>query len=149
MAVTHKLYGNSMKNILNGNFNNLGSTASVIKVALMTSAHTYSAANEVFADVSTNQTSTATYGDYTAGGITATGKSLAYADRVTTLKSTDDVIFCSTGTITAYHAVVYEDLSTNKYLLSSIDFDGVQSAVSGEFKVAWTDDKILTVTVAS
>jgi hypothetical protein len=148
LAVTHKLYGNSMLNSANGNIPNMGSTASAeIYVKLMTSAHTFAVANQYWADVSANEQSTATASstDYITGGKLLTNTSLAYAARITTLSATSETVFSTGGNISGFHAV----LTASSYLVSCVDFGGEEKSVAGEFKINWADSKILTITVAS
>ena len=148
MAVTHKLYGNSMLNSANGNIPNMGSTASAqIYVKLMTSAHTFTVANQYWNDVSANEQTTGTVGStsYTVGGKLLTGTSLAYLTRVTTLSATSETEFTDTGDIIGFYAV----LTASSYLVSCVDFDGKQQSVDGKFAINWADNKILTITVAS
>ena len=152
MAVTHKLYGPAIKNIFNGNMGALDSTATTIRVALMSSNHTFTQSNETWSQVEANEISS-TANDYsTAGGEELTGKSLAYSARVTTFDGSSETSFTSTGSITAYHAVLYQEStagSTASYLLSSIDFDGEQRSVNGTFKLTYSTSGIFTTTVAS
>ena len=143
MAVTHKLYGPAMKNILDGTVDLGGHT---FKVALMSSGFNFNQDNENWGDVSTHQNTDA---DYTAGGITLSIAStqMTYATRVTSVVCSSETVFSTEGTISAYHAVVYST-ATNK-LLSAVDFNGKEASVDGEYKITWTDSKLFTVTVSS
>ena len=149
MAVTHKLYGPFLKNLANGNIGNIGSTAAdiPISVRIMTSAHSFTVANEYWATVSANQASSASTGstDYRAGGKLITGTALSYSTRVTTLTATSETVFSTGGDIKGFFAV----LAASSYLVSCIDFDGEEASVDGEFKITWADKKILTMTVSA
>ena len=143
MAVTHKLYGPSMKNILDGTID-LG--ADTFKVALMSSGFSLDQDHEDWAEVSTHQITDA---DYTAGGITLSiaSSQMTYATRMTSVVCSSETVFASTGTISAYHAVVYG--STSDKLISAVDFGGEEASVDGEYKITWTDSKLFTVTVSA
>ena len=143
MAVTHKLYGPAMKNILDGTVD-LG--ADTFKVALMSSEFSLDQDHEDWAEVSTHQITDA---DYTAGGITLSIAStdMTYSNGVTTVVCSSETVFASTGTISAHHAVVYG--STSDKLLSAVDFNGEEDSVDGEYKITWTDSKLFTITVST
>ena len=142
MAVTHKLYGPAMKNILDGTVDLDGHT---FKVALMSSGFSF---NQDDANWD-NTHEIGSTGDYTAGGITLSIAStdMTYSNRVTTVVCSSETVFASTGTISAHHAVVYG--STSDKLLSAVDFNGEEASVDGEYKITWTDSKLFTVTVSS
>jgi len=140
MAVTHALYGTSMKNLMNGNITDIASTT--ITLSLMTSDHSFNQAHEYWADVSANQLTT---DDYTPGGEALANTALTSTDDVSTIFDADNVQFTAAGDITAYHAV----LRASSYLISGIDFDGEQQSVGGEFSVNWNSSGIFWVTVAT
>ena len=144
MAVTHKLYGPAIKNILDGT---IDLDADTFKVALMSSGFSFNQDHENWAQVSTGEISST--GDYTADGETLSIAStdMTYSNRVTTVVCSSETVFASTGTISAYHAVVYG--STSDKLISAVDFGGEEASVDGEYKITWTDSKLFTVTVSS
>ena len=143
MAVTHKLYGPAMKNILDRTVDLGGHT---FKVALMSSGFNFNQDNENWGDVSTHQSTDA---DYTAGGITLAiaSSQMTYATRVTSVICSSETVFSTSGTISANYAVVYG--STNNKLVSCVDFGGAEASVDGEYKITWTDSKLKTVTVSA
>jgi len=146
MAVTHKLYGPAMKNILDGTVD-LG--PDTFKVALMSSGFSFDQDHEDWADVSTHQISGT--GDYTAGGIELTVNSSEITHStgtgISTVVCSSETVFSTEGTISAHHAVVYG--STSDKLLSAVDFNGEEDSVDGEYKITWTDSKLFTITVST
>jgi hypothetical protein len=151
MAVTHKLYGPSMKNIVNGSIANMAATGTDIKLALMTSAHSFTQSHEFWSSVSANEVSTAlgsTSGHYSSKSLTA--KTVANTStRVTTFDSSN-VSFGSTVSMYAYHAVLYyNSASTNKPLISSINFGQKEESVDGNYAVNWNASGIFTITVST
>ena len=132
-----------MKNLSNGNISAL---TTEMRVALMsTSGFSFDQDNEYWATISTGQLSTATSVSYPSSGVVLGGPSLSYGSRITTLSATSETVFTSTGSITASYAVIH----ASSYLVSCIDFDSVQASVDGKFAVAWTDSKVLTITVGT
>ena len=150
MAVTHTLYGPFLKNMAASTgilANGLGSTATEISALIMTSAHTFNQAHEYWSQVSVNQQSTSSTGneDYVAGGQLLAGKALSYSTGVTTLSASSDTVFTAAGDITGFFAV----LAASSYLVSCVDFDGIEQSVGGVFKITWTDNKVLTLTATT
>ena len=135
MAVTHKLFGPVMKNL--GKIGDL--ETATITVNLMSSAYVFDQDSEYWASISTDEISTGT--DYQP--VTLSGKSMTYAARITTLSATTS-LFCSTGSITAYFAV----LKASSYLMGCVDFDGIEQSQDGIFKISWPGDEVLTFTVS-
>ena len=143
MAVTHKLYGPAMKNILDGTVDLDGHT---FKVALMSSGFSFNQDDENWAQVSTGEISST---DYTDDGETLSIAStdMTYSDGVTTVVCSSETVFSTEGTISAYHAVVYG--STSDKLISAVDFGGEEASADGEYKITWTDSELFTVTVSA
>ena len=142
MAVTHKLYGPAMKNIIDGEMQ--VSSTGTFKVALMSSEFNFNQDNEDLSSVIENEIDDA---DYSTGGeeLGITGSS--YSNKVTTIKCAAETEFSTAGTISANYAVVYG--STNNKLVSCVDFGGEEASVDGEYKITWTDSKLFTVTVSA
>jgi hypothetical protein len=155
MAVTHTLYGPFMKNLASsgaaGNETRLGSldTTSTerFSVILMSSDFVFNQAHEYWAQVSSDQQSTDFAGstDYEAGGKPLAERSLAYSNRVTTWSASTYTSFSTGGNIIGFFAVV----AASSYLVSCVDFGGEEKSVAGEFKINWTDAKVLTMTVGT
>jgi hypothetical protein len=145
MAVTHKLYGTSMKNMLINNITSLSSTDTAVTLSLLTSAHTFTQANEYWATVSANELTTTYTGSTDYAGQVLTGKTITSTGDVSTIFDAADVTFTSTGNIKAYHGV----LRASSYLISSINFDGEQESVGGEFSVNWNSSGIFWINVST
>lgn len=140
MAVTMTIYP-SWKDKM-GEAANLATDT--FKVILLNNSHSYNAAHDELADVTGNQLSTAN--GYTAGG--AALSSVTWTSDGTNNKfDADDVTWtASGGSITAYHAVVYDDTVSGDPLVCTINFDGVQTANDGaQFKLVWNSAGIFTL----
>ena len=116
--------------------------ADTINVALMTSSHDFSSGSTTWAQVSGAQ---ATGTGYVAGGTTLAGK--AVTEAATTKWDATDVAW-SGSTITARHAVIYDDTVTDDQLVCSFDFGEDKSSVSGTFTIQWHTDGIITLATA-
>ena len=114
--------------------------ADTIKVALMASAHSFTATDNVWSEVSSNELSTG--GGYTAGGKALASKAVTQGS--STKWDADDVAWTS-ATFTAAHAVIYDDTLTNDDLIGSIDFGGNQSVSNGTFTIQWNVNGIVTL----
>jgi hypothetical protein len=118
--------------------------ADVIKVSLMDNVHTFSATDNVWADVSANELPTS--GGYTAGG--ATLASAAVTQGATTKFDGADTAWTS-STFSAYHAVLWDDSITTPTvddLICSFDFGGVKTVTAGTFTIQWHANGIITLT---
>lgn len=109
-----------------------------IKVALMDNNHSFSATDNEWTDVSANEISGA---GYAAGGQALSGKSVVQGSP--TVFDASDIQW--TGSITAYHAVLYNDSLTNDDLIVSIDFGGVQTVIDGTFVIQWSGSGIIDI----
>lgn len=117
-----------------------------IKVALMNNSHSFAASsvtNDEWSDVSANEASGT---GYTTGGA-------SLASKAVTVDNTDNEgvfdaadVTWSSSTITAYHAVIYDDTTATKYLIASIDFSGAKSSSAGNFTIQWNAEGILNIT---
>lgn len=111
-----------------------------IKVALMGSGHSFNAANDNWSDVSANEISGS---GYSAGGQALSNKTVTTDDvNNRGVFDADDVTW-SNATITAYHAVLYNDTPTGDPLIGSIDFGGAVSVTNGNFKIIWDSAGVL------
>lgn len=118
-----------------------------IKVALMTNSFVFNAneaSNDEWSDVSANEVSGPPAG-YTTGGATIANTSVTVNDTTDVATFDGDNVVWTTSTITAYHAVIYDDTTATKYLIAAIDFGGAQISSSGNFTISWHNDGILTI----
>lgn len=127
---------------------NLDLVNDTIKVALLNNSHSFAASsvtNSSWADVSANEVSGT---NYTAGGVTLSGKSVAVdnSDNEGVFDATD--ASWATSTITAYHAVIYDDTTTSPAdcLIASIDFGGAVTSTAGTFSIVWAAEGIINLT---
>jgi hypothetical protein len=145
MAVTHKLYGPFLKNIMTSTIGDIG--AAEFRVKIMTDGHAFNQDHEYWSQVSANEQSTSTTGneDYEEGGQLLVGVETSYTDKITTLSASSETEFTTEGDVSGFYAVV----CASSYLVSCVDFDGEEKSVQGTFKITWTDNKILTNTVSA
>ncbi len=115
----------------------------VIKVILLDTTHTFSAANDVLTDVSGNELSSGS--GYTTGGNTLTSKEVTQAATTKWDAANRD---WTTATFTAHHAVIY-DTSVTDNLIASIDFGGGKAVVAGTFTIQWDSAGIITLATAT
>lgn len=141
------VYNIFKEHILEGSYDLVNDSC---KVGLLNNSHTFAASsvtNDGWADISANEVS--------GTGYTATGQ--AIANPTVTVDNTDnegvfdgDDVTWSSSTITAYHAVVYDDTitvtPTADALICSIDFGGPQSSSSGNFTIQWATEGIINIT---
>jgi len=113
--------------------------ADTIKVMLLNNSHAFTATHNVIGDVSANEVSGT---GYTAGGATLAGKAVTQA--ATTKWDATDTTWAS-STITAYHAVIYDDTVATDDLIASIDFGAAKSSSAGNFTIQWHADGIITL----
>lgn len=113
--------------------------ADTLKVALLSSSHSFTATNNVWADVSSNEISGT---GYTAGGSALANKAVTQA--ATTKFDADDISWTS-ATFTTSHAVIYDNTLANKDLIMSLDFGGEQAVAGVNFTIVWDSDGIITL----
>lgn len=116
------------------------------KLALMGVAHTYTAANNAWADVSANEIASAN--GYTTPGQNLTSVTWVEAAGTVTWDAADVTWTASGGSIAASDGVIYDDTTTvpADALCFSVDFDGLQTAGDGTpFNVNWNASGIFTL----
>ena len=135
MAITFNRYDSYEDDLLQGNIDLENDT---IKVALVTSSYTPSAAHDFFDDI-TNELSTA--GGYTAGGATLGTKTVTGG-----VFDAADTMWTS-ATFTCAYGIVYKDtgVAGTSPLIGYIDFDGDQSPADQTFKIVWNAGGIITI----
>jgi len=115
--------------------------ADTIMCALMDDSHAFTATHNLWGEVSAND-----IGDkvvYTVGGIALGGK--AVTQGATTKFAATDFEAGPGETLSAYHAVLWDDLAADE-LICSIDFGGIQACTNGTFKIQWHVDGIINLT---
>jgi hypothetical protein len=135
MAITFTKYDSYEDDLLEGN---IDLDSDTIKVALVTSSYTFSAAHDFFNDI-TNELSTA--GGYTAGGATIGSPTISSG-----VFDAADTMWTS-STFTCAGAVVYKSTgdSATSPLIGFIDFDGDQSPADQTFKIVWNAGGIIAI----
>lgn len=116
----------------------IGTGGDTIKTALLDNSHSFTAADDVFGDVSANEISGA---GYSAGGETLANQ--AVTEAATTKWDADDEAW-TTATFTAYHAVLYDTTNTSS-LIASFDFGGAQAVSAATFTIQWDAAGIITL----
>ena len=145
MAMTSKLYGSVLSQLLSGGINFSSDT---IKVAGVTSAYTFDQdAHNYFDDITNEITGTG----YTAGGFTLTGKSLTYDGATNTLKIDGADISAADCTFTVAKLVIYKATGTasTSPLILCVDLDGDKSPFNAPFGVEWDASGIFYGSVAA
>jgi hypothetical protein len=135
MAITFTKYDSYEDDLLGGNIDLANDT---IKVALVTSSYTFSAAHDFFDDI-TNELSTT--GGYTAGGATIASPTISSG-----VFDAADTSWTS-ATFTCAGAVVYKSTGTagTSPLIGFIDFDGNQEPADQTFKIVWNAGGIISI----
>ena len=128
------IYNRFKANVLN---KEVDLEADTIKVALYNNTHVFTATDNVY-----TTTDEITGTGYTAGGAALAGKAVTQA--ATTKWDATDIEW-TTATITAYHAVIYDDTHATNDLICNIDFGGAQTSTAGTFKIQWHADGIITL----
>lgn len=148
MAVTAYLYGQFLKEALEGDVTDIGNAGTTVKCALCTSSYTPDQDSHTSWSDITNEASGA---GYTAGGATLTNKSLTYTSGTNVIKFDADDVTWSSSTITARYAVVYDATpaaDADKKLICYVDFGEDKSSDNGTLQIIWHGDGIFTVTVS-
>ena len=114
--------------------------ADTIQVALLDNSHTFSAAHNVWTDVSANEISGT---GYTANGEVLAGAAVTQA-ATTKFDGTDTA--WTTATFTAYHAVLWDNTVATDDLICSFDFGGAKTVTAGTFTIQWHANGIITLT---
>jgi len=122
------LYQRLLANLMN---KEIDLEADTIKVALMDVSHAFNGSQNTFSQVSANEVTGA---GYTAGGETLTGKSVTQG--AITVWDANDVAWTD-ATLSAYHAVLYDDTLAGDDLIASIDFGGEQAIADGNISIVW------------
>jgi len=119
----------------------LGVAGDGLNVGLLSGAHSFTATDNVWGDVSANEIINQAGTGYTANGAALTGKSVT-TGTTTKFDATDTA--WTTATFTAAHAVIY-DVSNTSSLICSIDFGGDKTVSAGTFTIQWHTDGLITL----
>lgn len=135
MAITNTVYTSYKDDLHKGT---IDVTNDTLKVMLVTSSYTFSAAHDFVDDITNEITGTG----YTAGGATVTSPTVSSG----TFDAADTE--WSSATFTAAGAVVYKDTGTpgTSPLMLFVDFDGDQSPSSQTFRINWSASGITSIT---
>lgn len=134
------LYTSFKRDVMNGS---LDLDTDTIKVMLVTSSYTASAAHDKRDDITNEVTGTG----YTAGGATLANKTVTNVSTAGVLDA-DDVVW-STSTITARGAVLYKSrggASSADELICYFDFGSDKISTAGSFTIAWNASGIINLT---
>ena len=144
MAVSAKLYGNSILKMLN---KEIDFDSDTIKVMLCTNSYTPDQDTHEHKDNVTNEVSGP---GYTAGGATLSNKSVSYTAGTNVAKFDADDVSWSSSTITARYAVIYDStgVDSTSPLIGYVDFGQDISTSNGTFQIIWDAAGIFTFTVA-
>lgn len=136
------VYTSFKRRIGDGTFD-LDNSATVLKCALLTSAHVPSAAHAVLADVSADEVSGT---GYAAGGLTLTDVTWTTVETAAVLDAANPT--WSNANITARYAVVYLAGTSNGVtnpLICLLDFGADKGVAGGTFAVVFDTAGILTL----
>ena len=136
------VYNRFKYNLFAGLVDLAGSGSHTIKVGLLTSSHSFVAANNTWTAISGNETSGT---GYTAGGATLASKTITQVDGSNLAMFDADDTTWSTSTITAAFAVVYDSTLLAKDLIACYDFGGNQSSSAGNFTIQWNASGLITL----
>lgn len=145
MAVTAKVYGLALQSLLT---KEVGYSADTIKAMLCTSAYTPNQDTHRYKSSVTNEV---TGTGYTAGGVTLTGKTIAYDASTNTVTLDCDDPTWANATITARTIVFYDDTPSTdatKPLLAYADFGADVSSTAGAFTYTVPTTGIVQITAA-
>jgi hypothetical protein len=154
MAALFRWYDRATLYSLNGTYEagspQISIAAQPITVALLTSTYTFSAAHNVFADLTNELTTT---GGYTAGGQAVAGLTFVQASTVSNLAGNNVVWTASGGGIAAFrYAAIYINATLNsvvKPLIAAIDNNGSDvpaTTAPNTLTVTWNATGIFQVT---
>lgn len=113
--------------------------ADTIKVALLDSNHSFTATDNTWSQIVSNQISGT---GYTSGGATLSNK--AVTQGATTKWDADDVSW-SSASFTAAFAVIYDDSTGTDDLIACYDLGGNQTVSTGTFTIQHAAAGIITL----
>lgn len=144
MAVTVSVFDHNAQRFASG----ANASTDTYKVMLCTSA-TFSAAATTLAGIT--KTEVASGNGYTTTGATLAGVAITTVTTNDAKFDANDVSWTvpAAGSLSASHAILYNDTDANDPPLLFIDFDGTQTVTDGGiFQIIWNASGIFTFTVA-
>ncbi|MDV2477144.1 hypothetical protein F8M49_20705 [Rhodococcus zopfii] len=140
MAHTAKLFGRIYLSLAN---KEIDLDADSLKLMLCTSAYTPDQDAHQYKSSVTNEV---TGTGYTAGGKALENVAVTYDPATNALILDADDVSWAASTLTARHAVLYDDTpATNKPLLGFVTFESDISSTSAPFQVIWNASGILRI----
>lgn len=117
-----------------------------LKVMLCTSAYTPDRDTHRYKSSVTNEV---TGTGYTAGGATLQNVTVSYNAAADALVLDADDVSWASSTLTARHAVLYDDTpATNKPLIGYVTFESDISSTSAPFQILWNASGVLRLTAS-
>lgn len=139
------IYNRFKYNIMAKIVNLEAGTPDQVKVMLLTNSHAFNADHNVKTDVSANDIGSKVV--YVAGGSNLAGMDVVQGAGAGATKFVATNHAYGPGeTLTAYHAVLWDDTVATDDLICSIDFGGAQTCTNGTFTIQWDAAGIITLT---
>jgi hypothetical protein len=107
----------------------------------MAVGHAFTATHNVKTDVDANDIGSQTV--YVAGGSNLAGKAVTQA--ATTKWDATDHAYGPGESLSAYHAVLWDDTVATDDLICSFDFGGVKTVSNGTLTIEWHTNGIITL----
>jgi hypothetical protein len=121
-------------------------SSDTLRIALMNESHVFdpsSSVNTKWSDVSSNEVIGI---GYNPDGEILTGTNVLPDNTNNRGYLTANDVIWSDSTITAYHAVIYDDTTDPKYLICSISFEEAKTSDGGIFSIQWDSNGVLAIT---
>ncbi|WP_407107879.1 hypothetical protein [Rhodococcus aetherivorans] len=143
MAHTAKLFGLVYKSLAN---KEIDFDSDSLKVMLCTSAYTPNQDTHQYTSSVTNEVAGP---GYTAGGVALANVTVTYDPALNALVLDADDVSWPTSTLTARHAIVYDDTpATNKPLIGYVTFESDISSTAAPFQIVWNASGIVRLTAS-
>ena len=135
------IYDRFMADLFNGE---MDLEAHSIRVMLMDNVHAFDADHNVFTDENANDIGNKVV--YVAGGSALAGKAVTEGVGAGATKwAATNHAYGPAETLTAYHAVLWNDTHATDDLICSFDFGGAQTCTNGTFTIQWHANGIITI----
>lgn len=135
---TAKMYPEFFNLLLNGS-----AKADSLTCTLHDDTNGFNETHSVWADVSGSEITDTDYSEQSLSNISITteNSSLPYEVNL----DADDITFGTSVTISAYHAIIRDDVNDN--LLFHVDFGGLEESSSGEFTLSLDSNGLFDIVV--